>query len=125
MKEAGFTLLEVLVASMVAALALGVLFGGAAGGVRSARVAGHVQEATARAQSRLTVLEHGPAPQPGESEGADGGGFRFRQFVTAVARAPGLALYDLAVTSSWNSDGGEREVTLRSRRVMPAPPETP
>ena len=112
-------------AAVIAALAVGVLVRGAAGGVQAVRIAGHVQEAAARAESRLLVLSHGPAPQPGEMSGDDGGGFQFRQTVAATGRAPGLALLDLAVTLSWRGDGGERAVTLRSRRTVPAPPEAP
>ena len=102
-----------------------MLFQGAAGGVQSVRIAAHVQEATARARSRLTMLEHGPAPEPGDQDGDDGGGYRFRQRVAVSARAPGLALYDVAVTLSWRLDGGERQITLRGRRMAAAPPEPP
>jgi prepilin-type N-terminal cleavage/methylation domain-containing protein len=124
-REQGFTLLEVLVAAAIAALALAVLFQGAAGGVRTARVADHVQEAVARARSRLAVLEHGPAPALGELSGDDGGGFRWRSSVAQVGSAGRVVLYDLAVAESWTADGGEREVALHGRRVLAAPPEPP
>lgn len=124
-REAGFTLLEVLVAAAIAALALAVLFQGAMGGIRTARVADHLQEAVSRARSRLTVLEHGAMPLPGEQSGEDGGGFSWRSRVTQVGFGTGVALYDLAVWESWTLDGGTREVVLHGRRVAPAPREAP
>ncbi len=133
--EAGFTLLEVLVAFIIAALALGALTQGAAGGLQSARVSGHYQEALARARSRLAVL--GASPAPGEQRGDDGGGYAWRVSVTPVATAgrsregidpprPVRAML-LAVTVriSWGMDGGEREVVLATERLGSAPPEPP
>lgn len=124
-KDGGFTLLEVLVAAAIAALALALLFQGAAGGVRAARVADHMQEAVSRARSRLAVLERGAMPAPGDQAGDDRGGFHWRSRVTRVGFGTGVALYDLAVAESWTTDGGTREVMLHGRRVAPAPPESP
>ena len=123
-REAGFTLLEVLVATVIAALAMGVLFRGAAGSVQAARVAAHVQEATSRARSRLAVLETVP-PVPGELTGDDGGGYRFRTRITPLQRGGGFALFSLHVTIGWSLDGAERGVSLQSRRVAAALPEPP
>jgi general secretion pathway protein I len=124
-KDEGFTLLEVLVAAAIAALALAVLFQGAAGGVQTARVADHMQEAVSRARSRLAVLEHGAPPLPGDLSGDDGGGFRWHSRITQVGFGAGVALYDLAVAESWTTDGGTREVVLHGRRIAPAPREAP
>ena len=133
--DKGFTLLEVLVAFVIAALALGALTQGAAGGLQSARVSGHYQEALSRAQSRLAILE--TAPTPGEQRGDDGGGFNWQVNVAPIATAgrpregidpprPGRAML-LAVTVrvSWRMDGGERAVMLATERLGPAPPEPP
>ena len=122
--EAGFTLLEVLVAAVIAGLALTVLFRGAAGSVHMARVATHVQEATSRARSCLVVLEQA-VPVAAEQSGDDGGGYRWRTRVSQVERGGGFALFDLSVLITWDLDGGERRVELRSRRMAPAPPEPP
>lgn len=132
-REEGFTLLEVLVAFIIAALALGALTQGAAGGLQSARISGHYQEALSRARSRLASL--GAAPVPGEQRGDDGGGYAWQVDVAPVATAgrpregvdpprPGRAML-LAVTVriSWRMDGGERQVVLATERVGSAPPE--
>lgn len=128
----GFTLLEVLVAFAIAAAALTALTQGALGGLQSVRVSGHVQEATSRARSRLAVLGRAAPLAPGEQEGDDGGGFRWRQRVAPVgdplpaARGEARpALFDVSVAVSWRLDGGAREVVLRTRRMALLPPEPP
>ena len=132
--EGGFTLLEVLVAFLIAALALGALSQGAAGGLQSARVSGHYQEALSRARSRLAALE---TPEPGETSGDDGGGFSWQVRVTPLATAgraregvdamrPGRAvLLGVTVRIAWRIAGGAREVVLETERVGLAPPDPP
>jgi general secretion pathway protein I len=134
-REAGFTLLEVLVAFIIAALALGALTQGAAGGLQSARVSGHYQEALSRARSRLATLD--TAPAPGEQRGDDGGGYEWRINVTPIAtagrpregvdppRSGRATLLAVTIRISWRMDGGEREVVLATERLGLAPPEPP
>ena len=131
-REAGFTLLEVLVAFAIAAAALTALTQGALGGLHSVRVSGHVQEATSRARSRLATLGRGVPLLPGEQEGDDGGGFRWRQRVApagdplpAAAGAARPVLLDVSVAVSWRLDGRAREVVLRTQRLALLPPEPP
>lgn len=133
-RERGFTLLEVLVAFAIAALAVGALVQGVMGGLRSAHASGHHQEAVSRARSRLAAFGHGAPLVPGGQEGDDGGGFRWRTRVVRLAvaapprdagrpspdRGEGVALYAVSVAVSWRMDGGLREVVLDSRRVGPA-----
>ena len=129
--SAGFTLLEVLVAFIIAALAVGALLEGAAGGLRNARVAAHTQEAVARAQSRLAAVS--AALQAGEQSGDDGGGFLWRASVVpgaavVVPRQQGAertVLYAVTVVVSWRLDGGSRQVVLGTQRLGLAPLEPP
>ena len=134
-RERGFTLLEVMIAFVIAALALAALTQGASGGLQSARVAAHYQEALARARSHMAALE--TSVQAGEQRGDDGGGFAWRVLVqprsTAAAARPGVdppragraVLYRVTVAVSWRMDGDAREVALSTQRLGLAPPEPP
>lgn len=130
----GFTLLEVLVAFVIAALALGALYQGALGGLQNARVAGQYQEALSRARSHIAAIGRGGPLAAGTQQGEDGGGFRWRVRVlpagsvplargdaVTVARGPRAVLYDVEVVESW----GGREVRLDSQRIGLAPPSPP
>jgi general secretion pathway protein I len=132
--SAGFMLLEVLVAFVIAALALGVLMEGAGDSARTTRAALDSAEAVVRARSRLAALDHGGLV-PGEREGDDGGGFRWRTVVTPLETAadarsraflppnaplPRQTLYDVRVEIEWRADNGPRQFRLRSERLGPA-----
>lgn len=132
--DRGFTLLEVLIAFLIAALALAALTRGAGGGLSAARIAAHTQDALSRARSRLAGLA--TSLRPGEQSGDDGGRFTWRTQVMPIATAaaprpdapprPGRPiLYAVAVTIAWSADGPGRNVTLASERVSLAPPEPP
>lgn len=134
-KQGGFTLLEVLVAFIIAALALGVLYQGALGGLLSTRIAAQYQDALSRGRSRLATIGHGSAIVPGEQAGDDGGGYRWRTRITAVeqpARPPGAApavpvpvLYAVTVAIGWGEGSAARSLQLDSRRVGFAAPAGP
>lgn len=136
--DRGFTLLEVLVAFVIAALALAVLYQGALDGLLANRVAGRTEDAVARARSHLAVVGHGTAVVPGDRQGNDGGGYHWRVLIrptgtvpiahgddAAVAKGPHAALYTVTVWISWQEDGKTRDVRLDSERVGLAPPVTP
>jgi general secretion pathway protein I len=129
--ERGFTLLELLVAFIIAALALAVLFQGASGSLRSVALANQYQQALSRARSHLATVGHGLALAPLHQSGDDGSGFRWqveidlagtaaplRQPADAVfGPSPHIALYTVQVGESWVSGAGSREVRLQTRRV--------
>jgi general secretion pathway protein I len=130
--ERGFTLLEVLVAFVIAALALGVLFRGTLDGLHASQTAGRYEEAVTRAQSRLAALTAGSLA-PGDRQGDDGNGFRWRERITPIASSPqgaggsaagSLALYAVSVAVSW-VDGSRRTVELDSERIGTAPARGP
>jgi general secretion pathway protein I len=137
--DRGFTLLEVLVAFIIAALALGELFSVAASDLRSVAVAGRYQEALSRARSHLAATGLGGALLAGEQQGDDGGGYhwtlRISQIATAALptsgpalptpQAPRAGLYLVAASVSWQEGGRARSVRLTTERVAPAAPAQP
>ncbi|HJS86168.1 MAG TPA: type II secretion system protein, partial [Acetobacteraceae bacterium] len=76
-RERGFTLLEVLVAFIIAALALGELFSVAASDLHAVAVASRTEEAISRAQSHLAAIDAQPVLVAGEQQGEDGGGYHW------------------------------------------------
>ncbi len=137
---AGFTLLEVIVALAIAALALVVLFRAGGGGLSAVDTAARVEEAVARAQSHLAAFGRAGSIRPGESTGDDGDGYRWRLWTRPIAEraAPEeqseggtltglrpsqlpLVLYDVEVTISWRSAGRNRSIAIATRRLGAAP----
>jgi general secretion pathway protein I len=129
--ERGFTLLEVLVAFVIAALALGVLFRGTLDGLRATHAASRYEEAVTRARSRLAALTAGGLA-PGDRQGDDGNGFHWRERITTIETAASppqgaggsLALYAVSVAVSW-MDSNRRTVELDSERIGLAPRRGP
>ncbi|GAB0119056.1 type IV pilus modification PilV family protein [Acidisoma sp. 7E03] len=128
--EAGFTLLEVLVAFVIASLFLAVLVEAGLTGIGSAQLSDRYQEALARAQSYLAALSAQPQPQDRQGEAPDG--FHWRLHVVERAAAPiassdlahprGQAvLYQVIVTVSWGQMP-RRQVTLAALQVGVQPP---
>jgi hypothetical protein len=122
-------LLEVLIAFVIATLALGVIIGAATASLRAAQIAARYDEATVRAQSRLAEAVNGGPLPPGDREGADGGGYRWRVRVTlAPGEAPhrpdaGTApetLYAVTVWITWRDGARTRDVRLDTERIGPA-----
>ena len=113
----GFTLLEILVAFAIAALALTALTAAVAGSLRSSRAASTTEQAISRAQSRLAAASLAPL---GERSGDDGGGYHWREVVRQAGRSGTAVLYDIAVEITWTVDGPHR-LALRTYRVAPAP----
>jgi general secretion pathway protein I len=126
----GFTLIEILVALAIAGLALVGLFQAGSGGVLAVDAAGQVNEATQRAQSHLAALGRIAAITPGETEGDDGDGYRWRvrarqlaAWQVGPAAAPvTITLFEVEIAISWRAGsrqagGGHRSVVLNSLRL--------
>lgn len=134
--ERGFTLLEVLVAFVIAALALGVLYDGTVSGLRTARTADRYGEAVSRAQSRLAAVGQGTPLVPGTRAGDDGDGFRWRVRIVPEGTAPAargpeaaagphIGLFAVSVAISWTDGAAERVVQLDSQRATRVAPPAP
>ena len=119
-------MLEVVVAATIAALALIGLFRSGGIGLLAVDQAARVEEAIERAQSHLAAFGRAETLAPGDREGDDGGGYRWRLSATPVEaqRAspepealPALALFDVKVTISWRTRGSERSVVIETLRL--------
>src|SRR5215471_15077006 len=126
-QSGGFTLLEVVVALAIAAVALVGLFQAGSGGLLAVDTAARAEEAIQRAQSHLAAVGRDAALVQGEFTDDDGGGYRWRLRVRPAATRQGLApdgtsavtstLYDVEVAILWPGRKGERSVVLRTLRL--------
>ena len=134
--ECGFTLLEVLVALVIAGMALAALFAAGSSGLFATDAATRAEEALERAQSHLAAAGRDAALLPGNSSGEDGGGYRWHLVVRPLESrrlSPGngvfgsaatATLYEVEVAISWREGGHGRRVALRTLRLgngAPAP----
>ena len=130
-REAGFTLLEVMVAFIIAALAITLLYNGATGGLNATETAARTEEALALARSHITAVGRGEAISRQESSGVDGDGYEWHLHIQSVAsreltlsdsdrandtKPTKAILYDIALTESWTEAGHPHAVTLQTRR---------
>jgi general secretion pathway protein I len=140
--ERGFTLLEVLIAALIAAAMFAVLLQSALTGIRTARGAGAYETAMALARSHLAMLGHDPANAAAGPHGSDGP-FDWHIQVkpeAVVDQGAGVVnwflhrndarvtLYAVSVIVSWQSEGHRRELRVDTQRLGIAPPppaETP
>ena len=121
--EHGFTLIEVLIAFLIAAAAVGAIVHAATGAVASSRAAGRYDEAVARAESHLASLSVAPLSD-GDRQGDEGDGFHWHVQVAAAGTAQltgranaipaGTAtLYRITVTMSWRDGSAVRRASAR------------
>jgi general secretion pathway protein I len=112
----GFTLLEVMAAFVIAALAMLVLYRAAFDGAAQTTTAARYQEALVRAQSRLAVIGTLTALQPMRQSGDDGAGYSWQLAISPVQSNGQITLYAVQVTERF----GARAVTLTTERVAPS-----
>jgi general secretion pathway protein I len=130
--DTGFVLLEVVIAFVIAALALGVLYHAALAGLHATRTATRYEQALSRARSRLVIAEHGSPLIAGDMQGDDGGGFHWRLHVTPIdgtvvrpfdpaglRQTPDfqLTLYAVSVWVSWDDFGIQRSLRLDTQQI--------
>lgn len=131
--QAGYTLIEIIVAFAILALGLTLLLGTLSGATRQVRDAGVAGRAALHAQSLLA--EHGEAAQPGTLEGdLEEGRYRWRLEVAEwqdpqssagpVMEAPaGARMLRLQLQVAWGEGGPRERVEVSSLRWrMPALP---
>jgi general secretion pathway protein I len=126
--EHGFTLLEVIVALVIASLALVALFAAGSSGLFTSDAATRAEGALERAQSHLAALGRDAALSAGTFAGDDGDGYHWQIIVRPLATrrvasengvfgtAMTATLYDVEVVISWREDGRERRIALHTLR---------
>jgi general secretion pathway protein I len=125
--DAGFTLLEVVVAVAIAGLAMVGLFEAGSGGIFAVDTAARAEEALERAQSHLAAVGRDAALVQGDLSGDDGAGYRWQLSVRSVAQRQRVAadgitpqnmtLFSVEVAISWQSRGHPRAIVLRTLRL--------
>ena len=129
-RQRGFTLIEVLVAFAIAAMALGLLFQAASSSGTAAHQAGNYEEAVSRAKSHMAMVGREADIAPGERTGDDGSGYRWKIAITpsAAAQPPEgtapenrLVLYNVEVSISWLDNGRAHSVVLHTQRTGTQP----
>ncbi len=129
------TLIEAIVAFVIAALSLGVLFQAGGNGIGAVRTAGRYEEAVSRAESHLAAIGPGTPLAAVAQQGDDGGGYHWAlqiapmRAVSYVNRDPtGLGptnrqatLFAVGVDISWQEGDRTRHVRLETERVGAAP----
>jgi general secretion pathway protein I len=128
----GFTLLEVIVALIIAGMAAMILFKATGSGLHATQTAAMYDQAIVRAKSRLAAATWGTKLTPGDWRGDDGGGFRWRLRVAPLAAASirptrlagseaapsfPVVLYTVSVWVGWNDGGTMRDVRLDTEQV--------
>jgi general secretion pathway protein I len=131
-RDAGFTLLEVIVAFAISALAVGILYEGASGGLMATGSAAKMVEAISLAKSHLAAIGHGDAIAQQDSSGVDGDGFDWHLHIRPIAsremnlsdsdranatRETSAVLYDVTVPESWTQGGHTRQVAIGTHRL--------
>ncbi len=127
-RQHGFTLLEVIVAFALLALALSLLLGSLSGASRQVRDSADSSRATLHAQSLLAQLGAGEALQPGRQQGSfEGDRYQWQLDVVPfadplAARAqldPGAPqLLDVRLAVRWGSERGQA-MEWRTLRLAP------
>jgi general secretion pathway protein I len=129
--EHGFTLLEVIIAFAISALAVSFLYQGVVGGLGATMNAGKTTEAVLLARSHLAAIGHGSAIAPQDSSGVDGDGYSWKLHIRPIqsremnlsdsdrandTKPTNAVLYDVQVTESWQDGPRTRAITIATRR---------
>ena len=123
--EAGFTLVETLIALIVMIVVTTILYRGFSGGLRAASTAEGTEAALLVGQSRLAALGVETPLAAGEQEGSEGGiqwHVAVRRYRTSDNETAGPKAFWVTVTVTWREKrGGRRSLhltTLKLERIQ-------
>lgn len=122
--DAGFTLIEVLVALTILALAAGFAFSALSSGMLAIERAHAAQDAVLTGQSLLARLGHDIEIKPSHLTGTAEGRDWQVDIGASLADPPpaaGLAAFPVSVVIHWQDDRGRQTLRLDSNRLGPAP----
>lgn len=130
-RERGYSLIEVIVAFALLALALTLLLGTLSGATRQVRWSGDAGRAALHAQSLLDQVGVGEPLRPGQRDGEfDDGRYRWTLAVTpwtdpalppAIANDPAaLRLYAVTLSVQWGDGRPGEQLQLRTLRLAAA-----
>lgn len=119
--EAGFTLLEVLVALTILSISLGILLAIFSQGLARAKENATEADARTLAQSLLAQSETAPHPAFGDTNGTSNG-LRWRVSIApygsgADQQAWQQAAQQIDATVTWRNEGHDRSLTLSTLRL--------
>jgi len=122
--EAGFTLVEVIVAFAILSLGLSVLLGSISGSLRQTANAARMAEAGALAQSLLAEVGTDLAIKPEESSGEFPNGYRWHLKMQPYGRVNEreewpVGAYQISTEVEWEDGGSRRSYALTTLRLGP------
>ena len=122
--QGGFSLLELLVAFVIMAFSLGMLYQASGGTVRSLGDTEQSLRATMLAQSILGARDN--VPEAGWTEAGESGGFTWRvssaPFRTDVGEGKAPPLQQVDIVVGWSGRQGPRELALSTLLPQAKPP---
>lgn len=123
-REDGFSLVEVLVAFAILALALATLFSAFGTGAKLSAAATERTRAVLHAESILASLKLAVAAEPVSLEGEFEDGFRWEADVVRAGtqeerEAWFAAAHDISVRVFWGASANERKVEFHATRLSP------
>jgi prepilin-type N-terminal cleavage/methylation domain-containing protein len=131
-RDAGFTLIEVLVALAIVGLAMAATAGVFSNGLLGHETASDAEAALALAEERLAVAGGAPSLQPGAQKGVFADRFAWQTTISAYEDAGDgkqidppkdpLRLYRVAVIVAWHDGHRARELSLSTLRLGSASP---
>lgn len=123
-RSRGYTLIEVLVAFMILALALSVLLRIFSSGLRNISVSSDYARAVLVAEAQLATAGVTDALMPGEVVGDEGGKFHWTRTIRDYVPFEGydrdallVPAYHITVTVEWPHAGSTRQIDLSSIRL--------
>jgi len=124
-RNSGYTLIEVLVAFMILALALTVLLRIFAGGVRNVSVSSEYARAVLIAESHLAAAGIDGLLSPGESSGIEDGSYEWTRTVHEYTPSPdykasvrNVPAYYVTVSVQWPHGDGTRSIDISTVRLL-------